>query len=86
MVGGPRLFTPPTLVLIDALDQLQRTVPWVGQVERATIKAGAAQYAVGVALLRLLVGVVALLAQRLQVGAVEEQLQVTTVRLDVVHH
>jgi hypothetical protein len=70
------------------LDRRGRTglVPRVAQVERLTGQASAAQDAVGVALLRLLVAVVAALAQRLQVAGVAELVAVAIVPLDVINH
>lgn len=58
----------------------------MSEVKRAAGDACAAQDAVGVVLLGLFVAVVALLAQRLEVGRVTEQRGLALVRLDVVDH
>ena len=58
----------------------------MGQIQGATVEPRAAQDAVGVALLRLLVAVVARFAQALQVVVIEEQTNVATVRSNVVNH
>jgi hypothetical protein len=58
----------------------------VGAVDGLAAQACAAQHAVLVVLLGLLVRIVAGLAQALQVVAVEEQAQIPAVWPDVVHH
>ncbi|MCU7370245.1 hypothetical protein PEC18_05015 [Paucibacter sp. O1-1] len=54
-------------------------------VQRLAVEASAAQHSVGVVLLRLLVRIVAGLAQGLQIAVAEEELEVTTMRPHVVN-
>ena len=58
----------------------------MSQIQGLAIESRTAKDAVGVALLRLLVAVVAFLAQALQVVVVEEQTDVAPVRTDVINH